>query len=220
MARAKSPPPSIAGVRCFERAFTTHAEQWNFGLDSTSISTEWVLALDADFVVSDALVDELKQLQTRRRCQRLRGVVHLLHRRPAAARRRVSAGRGVVSSLRAHGTRRTGTRSGSVWTASIKKLTNRIFHDDRKPLSQWLASQVAIHAPRSREALQHAAVGVDAGRSCPAAHRRGAAGDVLLLPHWQGGILDGWAGLVLRAAARRGGTDPVVVSWSSAGCAG
>ena len=40
-------------VRVFERAFTTHAEQWNFGLQHTGIKTEWVLALDADFVMSD-----------------------------------------------------------------------------------------------------------------------------------------------------------------------
>ena len=84
------------GVRWFERPFTTHAEQWNFGLEETSISTEWVLALDADFVLSDALVEELKQLRPETASADT-GVVHLLHRRPAAARRRLSAGRRAVS---------------------------------------------------------------------------------------------------------------------------
>ena len=47
------------GVRVFQHAFTTHAEQWNFGLQETGIATEWVLALDADFVLSDELIGEL-----------------------------------------------------------------------------------------------------------------------------------------------------------------
>ena len=45
-------------VRVFTRAFTTHAEQWNFGLEQTGIATEWVLALDADYVLSDDLSRE------------------------------------------------------------------------------------------------------------------------------------------------------------------
>ena len=44
-------------VRVFVRTFTTHAEQWNFGLVQTGIQTDWVLALDADYVLSAALVE-------------------------------------------------------------------------------------------------------------------------------------------------------------------
>jgi len=43
-------------VRVFERPFTTHAEQWNFALQQTGLRTEWVLAMDADYVLSDALL--------------------------------------------------------------------------------------------------------------------------------------------------------------------
>src|SRR5437764_11178163 len=46
-------------VRVFQRQFDTHGVQWNFGLNETAISTEWVLALDADFVLSPELVDEI-----------------------------------------------------------------------------------------------------------------------------------------------------------------
>src|SRR5688572_4223127 len=49
-------------VRVVERVFTTHAEQWNFGLEHTGIRSDWVLALDADFVLSDELVKELSTL--------------------------------------------------------------------------------------------------------------------------------------------------------------
>ena len=51
---------TFPNVRIFERPFTAHAEQWNFGLEQTGIATEWVLALDADFVLTDDLVQELK----------------------------------------------------------------------------------------------------------------------------------------------------------------
>ena len=49
-------------VRLFQRPFTNHAEQWNYGLAATGITTEWVLALDADFYLSDELIAELAQL--------------------------------------------------------------------------------------------------------------------------------------------------------------
>ena len=49
-------------VRVFERAFTTHAEQWNFGLQQTGIATEWVLALDADFVMTTEAIGEISEL--------------------------------------------------------------------------------------------------------------------------------------------------------------
>ncbi len=48
MAPPRSRPPSRTSGS-FKRAFTTHAEQWNFGLEQTGITTEWVLALDADY---------------------------------------------------------------------------------------------------------------------------------------------------------------------------
>ena len=49
-------------VRVIERAFTTHAEQWNFGLEQTGIKTDWVLALDADFVLTEDVVREIGAL--------------------------------------------------------------------------------------------------------------------------------------------------------------
>ena len=50
-------------VRVVSRAFTTHAEQWNYGLEQTGILIECAGA-DADFVLSDALVQEIQSLET------------------------------------------------------------------------------------------------------------------------------------------------------------
>src|SRR5882672_10665373 len=56
---AKSFPP----VRLYQREFDSHQNQWNFGLRETGITTPWVLALDADYVLTDEFIGELKLLQ-------------------------------------------------------------------------------------------------------------------------------------------------------------
>lgn len=42
-------------------AYTNHASQWQWALDNLPIKTTWVLALDADFQVSDALKEALRE---------------------------------------------------------------------------------------------------------------------------------------------------------------
>ena len=54
---------SFPSVRVFQRAFDSHRNQWQFGLKETGIATPWVLALDADYVLSDELIAELESLQ-------------------------------------------------------------------------------------------------------------------------------------------------------------
>src|SRR4029078_1702990 len=49
-------------VRVIQRAFDNHRNQWEFGLKETGITTPWVLALDADYVLSEELVTELAEL--------------------------------------------------------------------------------------------------------------------------------------------------------------
>src|SRR6185295_16127350 len=53
----------VPHVRVFQRAFDNHRNQWEFGLQETGISTPWVLALDADYVVSNELANELEHLR-------------------------------------------------------------------------------------------------------------------------------------------------------------
>ncbi|MDX2067874.1 MAG: glycosyltransferase family 2 protein [Haliscomenobacter sp.] len=44
-------------VKLYQRKFDTHAQQWNFGLEH--VKTEWALSLDADYVLSTELTQEL-----------------------------------------------------------------------------------------------------------------------------------------------------------------
>src|SRR5918911_845755 len=50
-------------ARVVQRKFDTHGNQWRFGLKETGIKSEWVLALDADYLLSPELIEELKALK-------------------------------------------------------------------------------------------------------------------------------------------------------------
>lgn len=53
---------SYSNVVTFENPFVSHADQANFALRETGISTEWVLSIDADYVLPDPLIEELAAL--------------------------------------------------------------------------------------------------------------------------------------------------------------
>ena len=128
------------GVRWFDRPFTTLAEQWNFGLTETGINTEWVLALDADYILDSGVVDEMKTLTPAAETNGyVASFVYCINGQPLRSgvyppvtvlfRRRLAH---YVDDGHAHRVR---------VPEKIEPLRHRIMHDDRKPLSQWIASQ-------------------------------------------------------------------------------
>jgi glycosyltransferase involved in cell wall biosynthesis len=181
-------------VRVFERAFTTHAEQWNFGLEQTAIGTEWVLALDADFVLTDAAVAEITTLSPPPKAagyrasftyciggQPLRSAVYppvtVLYRRALASYRQD----GHTQRVQVDG--------------PVIELASRILHDDRKPLSHWIGSQVKymrLEAEKLAAAPASSLALVDRVRQWI------VIAPPLMFLHCllvRGGILDGWPGL-------------------------
>jgi glycosyltransferase involved in cell wall biosynthesis len=133
-------------VHVVQRRFDDHTSQWNFGLDA--IETTWVLSLDADYVLSEALVAELRQPPSGEAdgyyarfnyCvfgRRLRGSLYpprvVLFRRDRS--RYVQDGHTQRLELSGH----TG------W------LTGTIDHDDRKPIDRWFADQLRYSAQEAR----------------------------------------------------------------------
>jgi len=127
-------------VRLLQRSFDSHAQQWSFAVNHPSVRTPWVLALDADYVLDDGLVEELSGLQPgpevagyRARfvyCVdgvALRGSLYppvTVLFRPDRAR---YAQDGHTQRLEAHG--------------EVRALEAPIRHDDRKPFAHWLRSQ-------------------------------------------------------------------------------
>jgi glycosyltransferase involved in cell wall biosynthesis len=127
-------------VRTCQREFDSHVEQWNFGLKHASIASEWVLALDADYVLTDEFVSELSRLTPPKDVQgyrakfiycidgkRLRSGIYppvtVLYRRVAG----IYVEDGHAQRLELDG--------------QVETLRSPILHDDRKPLSRWLQSQ-------------------------------------------------------------------------------
>jgi glycosyltransferase involved in cell wall biosynthesis len=53
---------TFPSVRIFSREFDTHANQWRYATEHTNIGTDWLLRMDADYQLSDALTAELNQL--------------------------------------------------------------------------------------------------------------------------------------------------------------
>jgi len=51
-----------SNVRVFSRRFDTHAKQWLYATSGIEISTPWILRLDADYQLTDDLIEELRVL--------------------------------------------------------------------------------------------------------------------------------------------------------------
>lgn len=47
-------------VEVFQRSFDVHYKQWNYGLDQ--VKTDWTLSLDADYVLTSELIEELRSI--------------------------------------------------------------------------------------------------------------------------------------------------------------
>jgi len=131
---------TFENVRVVIRPFDNHATQWNFGLKETGIGSDWVLALDADYMLSDDFVSELKTLAPGpsisgyrmrfRYCingQSLSGTLY-----PPVI--------GLYRPERAHYVQ-DGHTQRVVVDGAVSELKSIVFHDDRKPLGRWLVAQ-------------------------------------------------------------------------------
>lgn len=184
---------SFPKVRVFQRAFDCHRNQWEFGLKETGIATPWVLALDADYIVSDELIDELTHLQPDHgtagyrasfiyciRGKKLRSGIYppvtVLYRREAA------------SYVQDGHTQRVALEG------TVEDLRAPIFHDDRKSLRRWFSSQARYTELETQKLL--AADRAELGLADRLRRWRVVAPPVMLVYCLivRGGVLDGWAG--------------------------
>jgi len=127
-------------VRVFNRPFDTHAKQWRYAVEGTQITTDWILRLDADYQVSDALVSELAQLDPDApvSAYRIRFDYAIFSQK-------------LLSSLYPANTillrkdkfcvRDRGHTEAWDVKGSIATLSGRVLHDDWKPTGQWVIGQ-------------------------------------------------------------------------------
>ncbi|WP_424099130.1 glycosyltransferase family 2 protein [Moorena producens] len=125
-------------VQVFQRKFDSFAAQCNYGL--VKIESEWVLSLDADYVLTDELISEIKILETEadvnsysvrfKYCvfgKPLHGTLlpprKILYKREKATYQDDGHAHRVIVD------------------GKSATLSSYIHHDDRKPLSRWLWAQ-------------------------------------------------------------------------------
>lgn len=128
---------SVPAVTWLERTFDSHSQQWNFGLDH--VTTEWTLALDADYVCPASLAGELAALSPD--CAAYEAAFSFwIHGRPL--RGSLYPARVVLFRTRAFRYEQDGhTQRLATGTAAVGRLRAVIAHDDRKPLGRWLDAQ-------------------------------------------------------------------------------
>jgi glycosyltransferase involved in cell wall biosynthesis len=121
-----------------QRAFDNFAGQWNFALEQ--VRTEWALMLDADFVLSEALVEELSRWQPEEGVDAyVAGFRYCVFGRPLRAS--LYPPRPVLCRARRCRYVPDGHTQQLKVPGCTGRLQGEIFHDDRKPLSRWLWAQ-------------------------------------------------------------------------------
>ena len=189
---------SLPQVEVINHPFSDFASQCNFGL--TQVGTPWVLSLDADYELSDALVEELAGLRApdgvagyrarfvyRIYGRALRGTLYpprtVLYRKDKARYHNEGHGHRVAID------------------GEVMPLAGVIYHDDRKPLARWFDFAATLRA--SRSALSHRNAARKAQAQRPHSPPGLARANRRFVLHAVGQRLHlGWlARLVLRAAA-------------------
>jgi glycosyltransferase involved in cell wall biosynthesis len=175
----------------FQRKFDTHTAQWNYGLEK--VVTDWVLSLDADYLLSNSLLDELQQLSVPedidgyfapfQYCifgKPLRGTIlpprQILFRKSRSA----YVDDGHTQLLEVKG------KSGN--------LAGTILHDDRKSLSRWLWAQDRYMVIEAEKLLSTPDTELSLGDKI---RKRKVISPFAVLAYClvlNGGLLDGWRG--------------------------
>ena len=184
----------FAKVRTFQRTFDTHAQQWNFGLKETGIKTPWVLALDADYIVTDEIIAELEDLDPPNEVSGYSArFVYCIQGKPLRS--------GVYPPVTVLYRRQAATYVQDGHTqrvqveGAVESLHAQVLHDDRKSQRHWFISQARYSELEARKLLS-------AERASLSLADRIRRWSIVAPPVMmfyclfvRGGILDGWPGL-------------------------
>jgi glycosyltransferase involved in cell wall biosynthesis len=131
-------------TRILQRRFDSFANQCNYGLDH--VGTEWVLSMDAGYVLSDQLIKEITVLNPDETIVGYRAsFTYCIYGQPL--RGSLYPARIVLYRKDRARYREEGHCEHLVVEGQILQLSGVILHDDRKPLERWFAEQIK-HAAR------------------------------------------------------------------------
>ncbi len=125
-------------TRLLVRAFDDHTTQWNFGVDA--VTTAWVLALDADYVLGAGFEKELTLLKSGADTDAFFAAFRYLID-GAPLRASLYPPRAVLFRKDRCRYENDGHTQLLHIPGSSGQMKTHIDHDDRKPLSRWIASQ-------------------------------------------------------------------------------
>lgn len=180
-------------ARIVQRAFDHHDRQWNFGLHETSIATEWVMALDADFVLTPELIEEIRSLQPPDSVAGYRApfafIINGHELRSALLPPATFLFRRALAAYVLDGHTQKLNLEGEV--ESLRSVIN---HDDRKSLSRWFDSQrryARLEAAKLHNSPPASLDFADRVRRLRIIAPLAMAFHCLVL---RGGVFDGWPG--------------------------
>jgi len=178
-------------VRVLHRVFDSFAGQCNFGLEH--VTTEWVLSLDADYVLTDEFNREMAALQPADHVSGYKArFTYCIHGHPLRTSLyppRTVLYRRIKARYRDEGHGHRVDIDGE-----INALDGVILHDDRKPFSRWLGEQVK-YALKEAEFLTTAPP--SELRAADRVRQKMVLAPFLVFAHTmliRGLILDGWVG--------------------------
>ena len=181
-------------VSVYQRKFDTHTIQWNYGLEQ--INSEWVLSLDADYVLSEEIIRELLFIFETGKPEIFNGYFARFRycvfgkplRAPLLPARQVLFQKNKAIYIEDGHTQLLQVQGKS---GNLKAYIN---HDDRKSLSRWLQSQDRYLLIEARKLLITPNSKLSFGDRL---RKLKVIAPIIILLYClilKGGILDGWAG--------------------------
>jgi len=182
----------FANVDFYQHPFGILADQWKVAI-SQNISTTWVLALDADYVVSTALVDEIAQLNPR---DEIGGYLTSFVYKIDGKSLRGTLYPPVITLYRLAGAdyQQDGHAQRVQVTGDIEPLRHKMFHDDRKSPERWHQSQRSYARQEAEKFSSLSFKQLNINDKI----RYVGLGPFIVIPYTllaKGALFDGWAGL-------------------------
>jgi glycosyltransferase involved in cell wall biosynthesis len=181
---------SYPQIKLFQRKFDTHTNQWNYGLEQ--VKSEWVLSLDADYVLTDRTIETFRSLADSKINGYFIPFKYCVFGKPL---------RGTILPPRLALFRKDSGIYIDDGHTQLLELTGRssildvyINHDDRKPLSRWLWAQDRYMVIESKKLLETPDRELSWGDRL---RKRKVFAPFIILIYClilKGGILDGWHG--------------------------
>lgn len=181
-------------VKVFQRQFDTHTNQWNYGLEK--VTTEWVLSLDADYVVTEEIVKEIQKTLKNPSSELIDGYFvgfrYCVFGKPLRAT--ILPPRQVLFRKDKSNYIDDGHTQLLKVNGISAHLKSHINHDDRKSLSRWLWAQDRYMKIESKKLLTTPSSQLSFGDRL---RKKKVIAPIVILLYClilKGGILDGWAG--------------------------